>query len=71
MKLIERATSVVPIQGGTAYANNDSIVRTDVFYIDGEGYYLVPIYVTDTIKSELPNKAIVAHKPYERWKIPL
>lgn len=68
VKLIERTTSVVSIQGGTAYAKNDSIVRTDVFYIDGEGYYLVPIYVTDTIKSELPNKAIVAHKPYEQWK---
>lgn len=46
-------------------AKNDSMVRIDVFYVDGEGYYFVPIYVSDTVKPNLPNKACVARKP---WK---
>ncbi|MCL2050098.1 MAG: type II CRISPR RNA-guided endonuclease Cas9 [Defluviitaleaceae bacterium] len=51
-----------------ASADNDSMVRVDVFYVENDGYYLVPIYVADTIKAELPNRAIVANKPYEAWK---
>ncbi|MBR6312368.1 MAG: type II CRISPR RNA-guided endonuclease Cas9, partial [Oscillospiraceae bacterium] len=51
-----------------AVADNDSMVRIDVFKVEGEGYYFVPIYVADTLKAELPNKACVAHKPYAEWK---
>ena len=40
----------------------------DIFYVEGEGYYFVPIYVSDTIKEKLPNKACVAGKSYEDWK---
>ena len=29
--------------------------------------YLVPIYVADTLKEQLPSKAIVAAKPHEQW----
>lgn len=43
-------------------------VRVDVFFVEGEGYYMVPIYVSDTVKPELPNKAIIANKPYTEWK---
>lgn len=49
-------------------AGNGDTVRIDVFFVEGEGYYFIPIYVADTIKQELPNKAPVAHKNYEEWK---
>lgn len=68
VKIIEKSTLSVAVHNGTAIADNDSMVRTDVFYVEGEGYYLVPIYVADTVKTELPNKAIVANKPFDAWK---
>ncbi|MDD6847633.1 MAG: type II CRISPR RNA-guided endonuclease Cas9, partial [Oscillospiraceae bacterium] len=56
VKVIEKSTLTVPVHKGTAIADNASRVRTDVLYVEGEGYYLVPIYVADTVKKELPNK---------------
>lgn len=69
VKIQAKATLAVPVEGKTGVADNDSMVRVDVFKVEGEGYYLVPIYVADTVKAELPQRAIVAHKPYEEWKI--
>lgn len=68
VKLKVKATLAVPVEGKTGVADNDSMVRVDVFKIEGEGYYLVPVYVADTVKIELPKKAIIAHKPYKKWK---
>ena len=68
VKLTEKTTMAVPVQGGQAVADNDSMVRTDVFYVEGEGYYLVPIYVADTLKDKLPGRACVANKSYAEWK---
>lgn len=68
VKVYRKSTLSVPVHGGTAIADNGSMVRVDVFRVEGEGYYLVPVYVSDTVKPELPNKAIAAHKPYEEWK---
>ena len=68
VKLCEPSTLYVSIHDGEGAADNDSMVRIDVFYIEGDGYYFVPIYVADTLKPELPNKACVAHMPYEKWK---
>ncbi len=68
VKLTEPTTLNVPVQNGTGIADNDSMVRVDVFYVEGDGYYLVPIYVADTLKPELPNRACIAHKPFEQWK---
>ncbi|MDO5124473.1 MAG: type II CRISPR RNA-guided endonuclease Cas9 [Eubacteriales bacterium] len=68
VKIIEKSTLTVTVHNGTAIADNDSMVRTDVFYVEGEGYYLVPIYVADTVKKELPNKAIVQSKSFDNWK---
>lgn len=71
VKVCEKSTLNVPVQQNTAAADNGSMVRVDVFRITegkDKGYYLVPIYVSDTIKTELPNRAIVAAKPYEEWK---
>ena len=68
VKLCEPTTLNVPVQQDTAIADNDSMVRIDVFHVEGDGYYLVPIYVADTLKPELPSRACVAFKPYAEWK---
>jgi len=75
VKIIEKVTLFVgvhkdPESGDPrGAADNDSIVRTDVFYESGKGggYYLVPVYIRDTLAPTLPNKAIVAHKDYSEW----
>ena len=59
----------VPVQNNTGIADNDSMVRVDVFYVAGDGYYLVPIYVADTLDTALPKLACVAHKPIDQWKL--
>lgn len=69
VKICEPSTMSVPILGGSGAADNDSMVRVDVFRVEGEGYYFVPIYVADTLKPELPNRACVAFKPYDQWKV--
>ena len=69
VKIVEKSTLTVPVHNGTAIADNDSMVRTDVFYVEGEGYYLVPVYVADTVKEELPNKAITRDRSYRDWKV--
>lgn len=69
VKCFEKQSLSVPINGGKGVASNDSIVRTDVFYVAGEGYYFVPIYVADTVKDELPNRASIQSKPFSEWKI--
>ncbi len=69
VKLLEKNTLRVPVHSGTAVADNDSMVRIDVFKVEGDGYYFVPIYVADTLKKQLPNKAVVANKPYEEWRV--
>lgn len=68
VKLKKRATLTVPVQQNTAVADNGSMVRVDVFFVEGEGYYLVPIYVADTVSNTLPNRAIIAGKTYDLWK---
>lgn len=67
VKVYEKSTLNVAVQQNTAVADNDSMVRVDVFHVKGDGYYLVPIYIADTLKKELPNKAIIASKPYADW----
>lgn len=44
------------------------MIRVDVFYVEGEGYYYVPIYIADVVKPELPRKAVTQGKSYENWK---
>ncbi|MGI5970781.1 MAG: type II CRISPR RNA-guided endonuclease Cas9 [Oscillospiraceae bacterium] len=68
VKLEEHPTLVVELQNGKAAADNETMIRIDVFYVEGDGYYIVPIYVADTIAERLPNRAIVAAKPREQWK---
>lgn len=66
VKICEKATMGLPVRDGIAA--NGSMVRIDVFYVEDDGYYFVPIYVADTKKESLPNKAAVAHKAYSTWK---
>lgn len=69
VKTLKKTTSNVKVAGGIA--DNGSMVRIDVFHIKegkDKGYYFIPIYVADTIKKELPQKAVVAKKPIDQWK---
>lgn len=68
VKIYKKSTLNVPVHKGNGVADNGGMVRVDVFYVKGEGYYLVPIYVADTKKEKLPNRAIVGGKPYTEWK---
>ena len=68
VKLYSKVTSTVPVHGGNGVADNDTMVRADVYYIPGDGYYWVPIYVADTVKPILPNCAVVAYKSCSEWK---
>lgn len=69
VKLEETTTLSVPVYGGNGFAKNKTMVRLDVFYVTGEGYYFVPIYVADTIKSTLPCKGCVTKRGYSQWKV--
>lgn len=62
------ATLGVKLKDREGFAGNGDCVRLDIFYVEGEGYYFVPIYVSDTIKDRLPNKACLQGKSYENWK---
>lgn len=66
VKIYEKKTITVPVGGGNA--DNGSMIRVDVFYIEDDGYYYVPIYTADVIKDELPNKAVVRRKLPKDWK---
>ncbi len=68
VKIQEKTTLNVPVYNNEAIADNDTMVRIDVFHVESDGYYFVPIYVADTLKPVLPNKAVVAAKPYVEWK---
>jgi len=66
---IEAVTTLgVKLNNDKSFAANGDCIRIDVFYVENEGYYFIPIYVSDTVKKELPNKACVAAKTYYDWK---
>jgi len=68
VKLEEKSSSNLYLNKIKGIACNGDMVRIDIFYVEDEGYYLVPIYVADIIKKELPNKACVAYKDSSEWK---
>ncbi len=67
VKICENVSCFVDVHNQTAVANNEKMVRCDVFYVENDGYYFVPIYVADTTKAQLPNLACVAGKD-RVWK---
>lgn len=68
VKIIEKSSLNVPVRGGNGVAANGDMVRIDVFKPENDGYYFVPIYVSDTVKPDLPNKACTRDRPYAEWK---
>jgi CRISPR-associated endonuclease Csn1 len=69
VKVVDVASSMVDVQEHTGVADNDSMVRCDVFYVDGDGYYFVPIYVADTVREALPLLAPTQSKDSNKRKI--
>lgn len=68
VKIQEKLTSGVFVNGGEGIAENGDMIRIDVFRKDGK-YYFVPIYTADAVKKCLPNRAATAHKPYHEWRV--
>ncbi|MBR6728335.1 MAG: type II CRISPR RNA-guided endonuclease Cas9, partial [Clostridia bacterium] len=71
VKVTDTVSNVVQVQEKTGVANNEAMLRCDVFYVEDDGYYFVPIYVADTVKPQLPSLAPVAGKDADgrkRWK---
>ncbi|MEZ5491981.1 MAG: type II CRISPR RNA-guided endonuclease Cas9 [Gammaproteobacteria bacterium] len=66
VKLFSVQKSGMKVRGGIA--NNGDMVRVDIF-TDGKKYSAVPIYVADTVKAELPNRAVVAYKSEDEWTL--
>ncbi len=67
VKIISNQSMGVYNKDKSGIYKNEEMVRIDIFKEDGK-YYIVPIYTSDVVKGELPNKAIVAHKKYNDWK---
>lgn len=68
VKLIHRATMVHYLPGSKGVVYNSSIIRTDVFY-KNNNYFLIPIYMSDSKKKQLPMRAITAGKGYDDWTL--
>lgn len=66
VKIYDVSNLNIPVNHGVAA--NGKMVRIDLYYVEGEGYYFIPIYISDLMKEELPKKACVPHKEYHDWK---
>ncbi len=47
-------------------ADNGDMIRIDLF-TNGKHFFIIPLYVADSIKPQLPNKAAVSNKPESEW----
>ncbi len=66
VKTYGKSSLNVAVRGGIA--DNGGMVRIDVFHVEDDGYYFIPIYTADTVKARLPQKAVVAYTAAEDWK---
>ncbi len=66
VKLCATQKSGIFIRQGIA--NNGSMIRVDIFAKGGK-YFLVPLYASDLVKSDLPNKAVASGKPEDEWPV--
>jgi CRISPR-associated endonuclease Csn1 len=66
VNIITNEKSGIEINGGLA--SNGDMVRVDVFKKNGK-YFLVPIYVHQFAKGELPNRAIMQGKDESEWEV--
>lgn len=64
VKLFATQKSGMSVRGGIA-ANGD-MLRVDVFSKNNR-YFVVPLYVADAVKTELPSRAVVAYKSENEW----
>ena len=62
VKIMEFKSAYVNVGDSTGAAENGNIVRCDVFYVQDDGYYFIPVYVADTVKDMLPQYAPTANK---------
>ncbi len=53
---------------GGGIANNGDMLRVDIFTKGGK-FFPVPLYVADSVKKVLPNRAVVAYKPELEWSV--
>lgn len=68
VRIQKKLSMGVSVNGGNGIAENDGMVRIDVFCENGK-YYFVPIYTADVVKKKLPNRAATHTKPYSQWRI--
>jgi CRISPR-associated endonuclease Csn1 len=66
VKLLSTQKSGTLVRGGVA--SNGGMLRVDVFTKAGR-FFAVPVYVADSVRNELPNRAVVAFKPEEEWTV--
>ncbi len=66
LPLLDTQKSGMPLRGGVV--NNGDMLRIDLFTKDGK-YFIVPIYVADVVKSELPNRAVVQGRLEADWLV--
>ncbi len=66
VKLLATQKSGIPIRGGIA--NNGAMLRVDIFTKAGK-FHAVPVYASDAVKAELPNRAVIQAKPEEEWTL--
>ncbi len=66
IKIMETTNAGIEVNGGIA--NNASMIRTDIFEKDKK-FYLIPIYIADMVKENLPNRAIMAGKHESQWPV--
>lgn len=64
VRIEEVASDYIEVNNGTA--NNDGMVRIDVFGKDGKNY-IVPVYTKDVYAGVLPTLAVVSGKPKSEW----
>lgn len=66
IKVPSLGISGVTLEKNKSIAENDNMVRVDVFEKD-QKYYLIPVYISDFTKNVLPNRVIKAHKSENEW----
>ncbi|MGN0569453.1 MAG: type II CRISPR RNA-guided endonuclease Cas9, partial [Candidatus Fimenecus sp.] len=67
VKIIEKSTLNVPVRRGNGVAANGDMIRIDIFKPENDGYYFVPIYVSDTVKDKLP--CLACRAGGQEWKM--
>ncbi len=65
VKVLDTSSAFVRVQEQKGAAENENMVRCDVFFVEDDGYYFVPVYVADTVKDTLPQYAPMAGRDSE------